>query len=389
MHPELPPIALAEAARVRASVDAELELLLADLATWVDVDTPGGDLDALDGLAQLLGGVSERYGLEPELVPAPGGLYLHTSLRGPGRGRVALLCHHDTVFPFGTAAMRPFRHDGGRCYGPGVADMKGGIAVALHAARALASGPRPFALVEVVSVPDEESRPGPPATFDRLATFDAVLCLECGRPGGEIVSARKGAAWLRVRAEGRSAHAGEAPRAGRNVALALAREALRLAELDAAREGMTLQITALEAGEGLNTVPSHGLLAADVRASTQDDLDWVTGRIRDFPDYDGITLVYEDLGGPPPFERTERVGRLAEAAVSLGASLGHEFGEATAGGVSDGSWTASRGVPTLDGLGPVGGEDHSPGEYVETASFATRCGVVAGLVAAIDGGLLA
>src|SRR5258708_6330202 len=245
-------------------------------------------------MARLLAGTCERYGLEAELVEAPAGLYLHAGLRGAGRARVALLCHHDTVFPLGTAAMRPFRRDGKRCYGPGVADMKGGVAVAVHAARALASGPRPFSLVEVVSVPDEESRPGPPATMERLAAFDAVLCLECGRPGGEIVSARKGAAWLRVHAEGLAAHAGEAPGAGRNVAVALAREALRLAELDAAREGMTLQVTALEAGEGLNTVPSRGLLAADVRASTQEDLDWVTGRIADFPAYDGITLRYED-----------------------------------------------------------------------------------------------
>jgi glutamate carboxypeptidase len=388
MGAELPPIAFDEASRARAQVDAELELLLADLADWVDVDTPGGDMAALDVLARLLVAACDRYGLEPELVASPAGLYLHASLRGQGRGRVALLCHHDTVFPLGTAAMRPFRRDANRCYGPGVADMKGGIAVAVHTARALATGPRPFALVEVVSVPDEESRPGPPATFDRLASFDAVLCLECGRPNGAIVSARKGAAWLRVRAEGRAAHAGEAPGAGRNVALALAREALRLADLDAAREGMTLQITALEAGEGLNTVPSHGLLAAHVRASTQDDLDWVTGRIRDFPGYDGITLRYEDLGGPPPFERTSGVGRLADAAIALGAALGHEFGEAVAGGVSDGSWTASGGLPTLDGLGPVGGADHSPAEYVETASFATRCGVVAGLVTAIDAGLL-
>jgi glutamate carboxypeptidase len=378
-----------EAARVCALVEDGLDLLLSDLATWVDVDTPGGDVEALDGLARLLALTCERYGLESELVASPAGCYLHAALLGSGRARVALLCHHDTVFPLGTAATRPFRRDGARCYGPGVADMKGGIAVALHAARALATGPRPFARVEVVSCPDEESRPGPPATMDRLAAFDAVLCLECGRPGGEIVSARKGAAWLRVHAEGRAAHAGEAPRAGRNVALALAREALRLADLDASREGTTLQITALEAGEGLNTVPSRGYLAADVRAATQEDLDRVTGRIVDFPVYEGITFRYEDLGGPPPFERTPAVARLAETAVAIGHELGHEFGEAVAGGVSDGSWTASRGIPTLDGLGPVGGEDHSPGEYVETESFAPRCGVVAGLVAAIDAGLLA
>ena len=381
--------AFEEAARVHASAGAELDLLLGDLATWVNLDTPGGDLPALDGLARLVADACARHGLEPELVPSPAGLYLHAGLQGHGRARVALLCHHDTVYPAGTAALRPFRNDGARCHGPGVADMKGGLAVAVHAARLLALGPRPFALAEVVSCPDEESRPGPPMTLDRLASFDAVLCLECGRPNGAVVSARKGAAWLRVHAEGRAAHAGEAPGAGRNVAVTLAQEALRLASLDGARDGMTLQITALEAGEGLNTVPSRGLLAADVRAADQADLDWTTDRIRDFPDYDGIALRYEDLGGPPPFERRPATMRLAGTAIELGASLGHDFGEATAGGVSDGSWTAAHGIPTLDGLGPVGGDDHSPAEYVVTSSFAPRYGVVAGLVAAVDAGLLA
>jgi glutamate carboxypeptidase len=383
-----PAIALAEAERVSAGARAELELVLGDLATWVDLDTPGGDLDALDSFARLLAGVLDRYGVEPELVEAPSGFYVHGAVRGNGSARVALVCHHDTVFPAGTAAARPFRRDDSRCYGPGVADMKGGLAVAVHTARLLARGPRPFALVEVVSAPDEESRPAPPATVDRLVTMDAVLCLECGRPNGEVVSARKGASWLRIHATGKAAHAGEAPRAGRNVAQALAQEALRLAALDGARDGLSLQITGLEAGEGLNTVPSSGVLTADIRASTQDDLDWTTTRIREFPAYDGITLRYEDLGGPPPFERTPAVGRLAETAIAIGAALGGNFGEAVAGGVSDGSWTAARGIPTLDGLGPVGGADHSPDEYVETASFAERCGVVAGLVAAVDAGLL-
>lgn len=384
----LPDGALSEARRVHERAGAELDLLLADLATWVDVDTPGGDLDALDGLGRVLALEAERYGLEPELVETPGGLALHATLRGSGTARVALLGHHDTVFPQGTAAARPFRREGERCYGPGVADMKGGVAVALHTARLLAEGPCPFGLLEVVSVPDEESRNGGPPSGGRLLDMDAVLCLECGRPDGEVVTRRKGARWFRIHAAGRAAHAGEAPDDGRNAALAIAREALRIGTLHRAREELTLQITGLEAGEGLNTVASSGSLTADLRAWTDEDLAWALEQALDFGEHDGVDLSYEDLGGPPPFERTDRVGRLAETAIAIGAELGHVFGETSAGGVSDGSWAASQGIPTLDGLGPVGGEDHTPWEYIETASLATRCGVVAGLVAAVDAGLL-
>lgn len=388
MATALPAIALAEARRVHDQAADDLDLLLADVATWVDVDTPGGDHAALDGLARVLALRAEHYGLEPELLPTPGGLALHATLRGRGDARVALLGHHDTVFALGTAADRPFRRDERRCYGPGVADMKGGVAVALHAARMLAEGPRPFGLLEVVSVPDEESRNGGPPSGHRLLGMDAVLCLECGRPGGEVVSARKGARWFRVHAAGRAAHAGEAPDEGRNAAVAVAREALRIAELHDARPGLTLQVTGVDAGEGLNTVPSSGALTADLRAWTDADLDWALEQALAFGEHEGVVLRYEDLGGPPPLERTAGVATLAETAIALGAELGHVFGETSAGGVSDGSWTASRGVPTLDGLGPVGGEDHTPWEYIETETIALRCGVVAGLVAAVDAGLL-
>jgi glutamate carboxypeptidase len=158
--------------------------------------------------------------------------------------------------------------------------------------------------------------------------------------------------------------------------------------LHGARTGVTLQVTELRAGEGLNTVPSSGSLTVDLRSWTQADLDWALSQAVSFGQHDGIELRVEDLGGPPPLERTEAVATLAEAAIAIGAAVGHRFGETGAGGVSDGSWTAANGIPTLDGLGPVGGEDHTPLEYVEVESFAPRCGVVAGLVAAVEEGLI-
>ncbi|MGL6278360.1 MAG: M20/M25/M40 family metallo-hydrolase, partial [Gaiella sp.] len=147
----------AEAARVRAGADADLEVLLADLETWVNTDSPGGDGSAVDRMAALIAHRLDLFGLHVELVPADDrGLYLHARLEGSGTARVALIGHHDTVFPAGTAAARPFRRDASRCFGPGVADMKGGLAVAAHTARLLALGPRPFGVLEVVSCPDEE-----------------------------------------------------------------------------------------------------------------------------------------------------------------------------------------------------------------------------------------
>lgn len=386
---ELPPAAVEEARRVYIAAADELDLLLSDLEPWVNTDTPSLDVEAVDRFAAGLATRLDEYGLHAELVPAgENGLYVHARLGGNGRARVALLCHHDTVFPRGTARARPFRREGDRVFGPGVADMKGGIAVAAHAARLLALGVRPFARLELVSAPDEEPRTVAPATLERLAGFDAVLCLECGRPDHSVVSARKGGRWIHLDATGRPAHAGVDPDAGRNAVVALCREALRLASLHRSRPDLSLQVTELRGGEAKNTVPMRARLTADVRAATAADLDWALEQVSAIGRHEGVEVEVADLGGPPVFERTPAAAALARAAIALGAELGHFFGETTTGGVSDGSWTAGAGIPTLDGLGPTGGLDHTPGEYADVSTFAARCGVVAGLVAAVDAGLL-
>jgi glutamate carboxypeptidase len=372
-----------EARRVRDAAAAGLDLLLADLAAWVGEDTPSGDAAAVDRLAASIAATLEAYGLHPELVPGGDtGLYLYASLAGAGRARVALLCHHDTIFPAGTAAARPFRIEGDRALGPGVADMKGGIAVAAHAARLLALGPRPFARLELVSAPDEELRSTEPLTLDRFDGFDAVLCMECGRADGSIVSARRGARWVRIDAQGRAAHAGVEPEAGANAIFALCHEAVRAGALEG------VEPTEVHGGDFLNTIPGSASLILDVRGDTTAELDETVTRIRATGQHDGVALTVDDMGGPPPLERTAAVARLAATAIALGAALGHDFGEASTGGVSDGSWTAARGIATLDGLGPVGALDHTHAEYIEVETIAARCGVVAGLVAAIDDGLL-
>jgi glutamate carboxypeptidase len=326
----------------------------------------------------------EAYGAGVELVPGQTGLYLHAARPGAGRARVALLCHHDTVFPAGTTDEWPFSIAGDIASGPGVADMKGGLVVAAQALRLLGGYPACFGQLELVSVPDEELRDGAFRTIDRLAGFDAVLCMECGRPGNGVVTARKGGQWLAVDVEGRSAHAGVAADRGHSALLAVCRETLRIAELDEARNGLSVTATLLSAGEVLNSVPSSASLRLDVRAWSSADLDWAVEEIGRFASYSGVVFRLDPGNRVPAFEGLPATDRLLKAAESVGEALGTPVAGVSTGGVSDASWTAAAGIPTLDGLGPIGEDDHSPAERIVVSSIPERIALVCGVIASVE-----
>src|SRR3954468_2652539 len=319
----LPAVAADEARRVATRAADELDVLLADTEAWVNVDSPSGDVARLDALAATMAHRLSELGLEVELVPHHEGLHLHAVLEGQGDARIALVGHHDTVYPAGTVSLRPFRRDGDRLIGPGVADMKGGLVVGAHAMRLLAEGPRPFGRVELVSVPDEEPRTAPFGTLGRVGGFDAALCLECGRPGGAIVTARKGAVWAELRAYGRAAHAGVAPDDGRNAVVALAREALRIAALHRSRPDLSVQVTRLVGGDVKNSVPAYAELGIDLRAATEADLDWAVRELCNTGPADGVRFE-SSVAGTPPLERTPAVVHLAELARGVARVLGLE-----------------------------------------------------------------
>ena len=376
------PAQLAHDLRRRAAED--LALALDDLERWVAIDTPSDDRERLDQLARLIAERLESYGAAVELVEGELGFDLHGTLTGSGSARVALLGHHDTVFPHGTAALRPFALDGDVARGPGVADMKGGLVVAAQVMRLLADHRDRFGRLEYVSVPDEELREGPFRTIDRLAGFDAVLCMECGRPGNGVVTSRKGGQWVSIVVEGLAAHAGVAAGRGRSALLAVCQEVLRIAQLDGVRDGLSLNPTMLSAGEVLNSVPSQGALRLDVRAWRSDDLDWAMGEVASFGNYPGITFHMDPGVRVPAFERTSHADAVCRAAAEVGDALGSPVVEVATGGVSDASWTADLGIPTLDGLGPIGEDDHSPAERIVVDSIPDRIGLVAGVIASLD-----
>jgi glutamate carboxypeptidase len=342
------------------------------------IDSPTGHLDGLDACATVIAEWAAEAGCIVDLVPSPVGLHVVARTRATGGPRILLLAHHDTVFPTGTAALRPVRLEGDRALGPGVADMKGGVLVGLAALERLADS---GIAVELHSVPDEESRNVAPFTLTTMHGADAALCLECGRESGAIVTSRKAGCWVTVTAHGVPAHAGTSPDEGRSALRALARELLRIeGELHHARPGMTAVATQLHSGEVKNTVPAEAWGVIDLRAADEPDLDYALGRIRAVGHHEGVVFAFSDDRGFPPMQRDPE---LAAAALRALAAHGQPALEEAAGGVSDGSWTSHIGVPTVDGLGPVGGDDHTEREWIELASVEPRVRAIVTLCEAL------
>ncbi len=352
------------------------------------IDSGPDDRAGRDRAALLLAAWGRAAGLAVELLDRPPGLFLRAALPGRLPSRVVLLGHHDTVYAHGTASERPLtvHHDIAR--GPGTADMKGGLLVALAVMEALLAADVPLPAVELHSVPDEEVRKAPFATMDLVRGADAALVFECGRENGNIVDGRKTGAWVRLSVHGRAAHAGTEPERGRNAALALCREALRCAALSGGRPGLTVTLTRLTAGTIPNVVPGKAEAVLDVRARLGEDVRWALEQMGRFAGYDGLRIELAQDGRWPGIEPSPAGGRLVDAAIALAAALGRPLKGETSGGMSDGCWTAAEGIPTLDGLGPVGADDHSPDERIDLTSVSRRCGIAAGLVVAVGNGLL-
>jgi glutamate carboxypeptidase len=303
-----------------------------------------------------------------------------------------ILCigHMDTVFDPGTAEERPFAIQGGIATGPGVTDMKSGLLTGLYAIAAVREvlGGLPVGRLLFVANPDEEI--GSPVSTPHIrrlaAEADVCLVLECARANGDIVSSRKGTLDLAVTVDGRAAHAGVEPEKGRSAILEAARIALDLHALNGRWPGVTVNVGVIDGGTRPNVVAERCVLEVDVRAVTRAGLEAVEASIAGIlvptlvPD---VTVTSEEAGRHWPMEKLERSERLVDHAVALASHLGFELRDAATGGASDANTTAGMGVPTIDGLGPIGGMDHSPQEYLEVSSIVPRTVLLAALITAL------
>jgi glutamate carboxypeptidase len=355
-----------------------IETFCRRLESLVNIDSPSLGTEQ-ERVASLVAGWLRPLGCRCDWVEEPDGPARSMVIRMPGDGAhaVALLGHTDTVFALGTVAERPFRREGLRCYGPGVADMKGGLVLAAAAMEAFGSRGRPFSELRLLICADEEVRLRAPAVCAHADGAAAALVFECGRENGDLVTARKGAVWRTMNLRGRPAHAGADTARGRSAVSALAREIVRVEALADGRPEMTSVVTTVRGGDSANTVPGEASASLDIRSSEPADLDNAVAQLPAGGPYDGVAIEICDRGTWPPMPRSHA---LAEAGLAIAAELGLAAGEQLSGGVSDGCWTGAAGVPTLDGLGPVGALDHTPDEWIELETVEQRVELAARLI---------
>ena len=390
-------VADAELASIEATIRANEPAYLADLERLVNIDCGSYTPEGVDRIGAFVSEFMTARGASLERRPDPdgrlGATVIGTWRRGrtdePAGPRILLIGHMDTVFDPGTAAERPFVIRDGVATGPGVTDMKSGLLAGLYAIDALlAAGPLPFERLTYVANPDEEigSPSSTPHIREIAADSDACLVLECARANGDIVSSRKGILDARVTVNGRAAHAGVEPEKGRSAVLAAADLVSRLHALNGRWDGVTINVGVIAGGTRPNVVAERCSLEVDVRAIRRADLEAAETEIRSLlgtlavPD---TTAELAPMARWWPMEKLERSGRLVDHAKHVAQRLGFEIRDAATGGASDANTTSGMGVPSIDGLGPIGGMDHSPAEYLEVASIVPRTALLAGLLLTI------
>jgi glutamate carboxypeptidase len=379
---------------LRGSIAADLAAYLDDLERLVNIDCGTYTPDGVDEIGRWTARFLGELGAEVDVRPDPEGRFgktvvatFHGRADGP---RVLLIGHMDTVFDVGTAASRPFRIDDGVAYGPGVTDMKSGLLAGLYALKAITDelDGLPFERLTFIANPDEEV--GSPSSRDhiRAAAADADVCLvlECARANGDIVSARKGILDTRLSVHGRAAHAGVEPEKGRSAIIEAARLIRELHGLNGRWPGVTVNVGKIAGGTRPNVVAERCDLEVDVRSTTAEGLAEVESAIRELaaaPEVEDTTIEANVMVSWLPMEKLERSGRLVEHAKSIADRLGFTVNDTSTGGASDANTTSGMGVPTLDGLGPIGGNDHAPAEYLDVESIVPRTTMLAGLLLAI------
>jgi glutamate carboxypeptidase len=386
--------ASAEARRRLAYFAKRRDEIISTIRDLVEIESPSDNKAAVDRVAEAAAEKFSRLGGKVRFHRAKDfGSHLQVNFGGKSGKPVLLLGHYDTVYPLGTLATMPCRIEHDRLTGPGVLDMKSGIALMLHALAALQewnsnnNEGRPGELlrpVTVLLVSDEEvgSNSSRAITEALAKQAAAVLVFEpsYGRKGA-VKTARKGVGEYLVKVIGKAAHAGLDFEKGVNAILELARQIQKLSGFTELKKGLTVNVGVVGGGSRTNVVPSEATARVDVRIARLKDAAGIDKKMRALRAFNRKCKI-EITGGinRPPMERTAGVAALYAQAAVIGRELGWRLDEAAVGGGSDGNFTAGLGIPTLDGLGGVGDGAHAIHEHILISELPRRAALIAGLI---------
>jgi glutamate carboxypeptidase len=366
--------------------------ILANIRQLVEIESPSDNKAAVDRVSEAVAAKFAALGCRVRIHQARDfGNHLQVDFAGnSGVKPVLLLGHYDTVYPLGTLASMPCKVIGDKLAGPGVLDMKSGIALMLHAIAALQdwnSGdgrrelPRP---ITVLLVSDEEvgSDSSRRITESLAKKSAAVLVLEPSYGfDGAVKTARKGVGDYTLKVTGKASHAGLDFQKGVNAILELARQIEKVSGFTDLNKGLTVNVGLVSGGSRTNVVPAEASAQVDVRIARLKDAAGIDKKMRGLRPFNRKCKL-EISGGinRPPLERTAGVAALFTKAAAIARDLGWKLGEAAVGGGSDGNFTGALGIPTLDGLGGVGDGAHALHEHILISELPRRAALIAGLI---------
>jgi glutamate carboxypeptidase len=364
--------------------------MLSLLRKMVEIESPSDNKAAVDRMGEFLAEAFERLGGQVTFYPQEAaGNHLKAEFAGGASDRasgkpVLLLGHFDTVWPMGTLAKMPFRMEAGRAFGPGVYDMKAGIAMMIFALRALQESGAAHRPVTILLDTDEEvgSATGRPIVEDTAKDCEAVLVLEPSQgPQGHLKTSRKGVGGITIRVRGRASHSGVDFEKGRNAIVELARQLLEIVKFTDLARGITVNPGVIQGGTRSNVIAAEAWAEVDLRIARAADAAELEKKFAALKPFDPDCSI-ELSGGinRPPMERTEATVRLFGIAQAIAATVGWKLEESSTGGGSDGNFTSALGIATLDGLGALGEGAHAANESVVIHELPQRTALLASLI---------
>ncbi|MBL8149688.1 MAG: M20 family metallopeptidase [Blastocatellia bacterium] len=362
------------------------ERLLTLLSDYVEMETPSGNLAKIEILARRVAMELSELGATVEIVQTEGGASLKASLfQGISRSAPLLVVgHFDTVWPLGTIERRPVRIDGGCLYGPGVFDMKAGLAVVIEAIAAIKRfNLTPQRPLDIFFSCDEERGSISTRSIieDLAASCHAALVLEPCLPGGKVKTARKGIGQFYLKTFGLSTHAGVAPEKGVSAIEEMAHQVIKLHALTDHEKGISINVGRFGGGTFSNVVAAEASAEIDLRFWTQADGERILEELKKLsPVLKGASLKIDGGINRPPLERSKEVESLYHQAKQISKELGLELEEGSTGGGSDGNFIAALGKPVLDGLGPDGDGPHAEYEHIVIDGLAPRAALITKLI---------